>query len=46
MHSLIKSNVIDTVVFTSENEGLWAHFPGDSETYITRNYTFFNFTNP
>ena len=28
-----------------ENEGLWAHFPGDTNTTITRNFTFFKLIN-
>lgn len=34
------------VVMTASTEGLWAHVPGETETVIIREYTFFNFTNP
>lgn len=30
---------------TSDNEGLWAHFPGDTDTIIVRNFTFFKLHN-
>jgi hypothetical protein len=29
-----------------DNEFLWAHLPGSTQTFIHRNFTFFNFTNP
>jgi len=41
----IKQTAIDMVVIAPGNEGFWAHFPGDSKTMITRNWTFFNITN-
>ena len=31
---------------TKQTQNLWAHIPGDTETLVMRNYTFFNFTNP
>ena len=39
------NGAIDQAILTPDNEGLWAHFPGDSGTVITRNYSFFNLTN-
>lgn len=30
---------------TPSNEGFWGHFPGDTETIILRNFTFFKFDN-
>lgn len=44
--SLINSEAKKGIVMTNENENLWAHIPGDTQTDIIRNYTFFNFTNP
>ena len=45
LENMIKSQAIDQVVMTSENEGLWAHFPGDTRTRILRNFTFFRLMN-
>lgn len=33
------------VIMGPDNEGLWAHFPGDTATIIVRNFTFFKFDN-
>ena len=35
----------DQVIMTPSNEGLWGHFPGDTDTIIIRNFTFFYFDN-
>jgi hypothetical protein len=45
IHALIKSAAIKQAILSPDNEGLWAHFPGDSQTDIYRNWTFFNITN-
>jgi hypothetical protein len=46
---LIQKAIVDLakekVIMTSENEGQWAHFPGDTGTIIIRNFTFFKFEN-
>ena len=42
---LATNAAIDQAILTHENEGLWAKFPGESGTVITRNYSFFNITN-
>ena len=42
---MIVEQVIDQVIMKHENEGLWAHFPGDTNTTITRNFTFFKLIN-
>lgn len=41
----IVQQAIDQAVLGPDNEKFWAHFPGDSGTIITRNYSFFNLTN-
>lgn len=43
--SAIKNMSIEQTIFTEDNQGLWAHFPGDSNVDVTRNFTFFNLTN-
>jgi hypothetical protein len=35
----------EQVIMGPQNEGLWAHFPGDTATIIVRNFTFFYFDN-
>jgi hypothetical protein len=35
----------EQVIMTPSNEGLWGHFPGDTDTTILRNFTFFYFDN-
>ena len=45
LERMIVSQAIDQVVMTSDNEGQWAHFPGDTGTEITRNFTFFKLLN-
>lgn len=35
----------EQVILTSANEGLWAHIPGDTDSKIIRNFTFFKFDN-
>lgn len=46
LHSVILQKAIDQVTLQSSNEGTWAHFPGDTNTIITRNFTFFTLENP
>jgi hypothetical protein len=41
----IVSQAIGQAILSPDNENFWAHFPGESKTVITRNYSFFNFTN-
>lgn len=36
---------IEQVILKEDNEKLWAHFPGDSQVEIVRNYTFFTLDN-
>lgn len=43
---LISSQAAEQVPMAPNNEFLWSHIPGITETYIHRNFTFFNFTNP
>jgi hypothetical protein len=45
IQSVIVQQAKDQVIMSSANEGLWGHFPGDSNTIITRNYTFFDLIN-
>lgn len=45
IQSMIKEQAIDQVIMKKENEGMWAHFPGDTDTIITRNFTFFQLLN-
>jgi len=45
LESIIKTQAIEQVVMGPENEGMWAHFPGDTDTVITRNFTFFKILN-
>lgn len=45
IHSLIVKKAIEQSVLSPDNEKLWAHFPGETETIITRNYSFFNLIN-
>lgn len=44
--SLIDSQAKSGIVMTPDNENLWAHIPGGTNTITYRNFTFFNFTNP
>ena len=45
LQNTIISQSIDKVVMTHENEGQWAHFPGDTRTVIIRNFTFHRLMN-
>lgn len=45
IQSQIVQQSIDKAILSPDNENFWAHFPGDSKTIITRNYSFFNWTN-
>ena len=45
IQSQIVQQAIDKAVLSPDNQNIWAHIPGDSKTIITRNYSFFNFTN-
>jgi len=45
IQSIIVQQAKDQVIMTSANEGLWGHFPGDSDTIIVRNFTFFHLNN-
>ena len=45
IQNTIVQQSIDQVIMKHENEGLWAHFPGDTNTTITRNFTFFRLMN-
>lgn len=44
--ALINGQAKDGVVLTSGTENLWAHIPGDTDTLVLRNYTFFDLENP
>ena len=46
LHSVILQKAIEQVTFKADNEGTWAHFPGETNTTITRNFTFFTLENP
>lgn len=45
LQSKIVDLAIDQVILKPENEGLWAHFPGDSAVDIIRNFTFLELLN-
>ena len=45
IQSQIVQQAIDQAILSPDNEKFWAHFPGDSNTIITRNYSFFHLTN-
>lgn len=45
IHSLVVKGAIQQAVLSKDNENFWAHFPGESNTVITRNYSFFNLIN-
>lgn len=45
IESMIVEQAKEQVIMTSDNEGLWAHFPGDTDTIIVRNFTFFKLHN-
>ncbi|CAD8186309.1 unnamed protein product [Paramecium octaurelia] len=44
--SVIKSQAQDEAIMSSSNYALWGQIPGDTQTYLTRDFTFFQFTNP
>ena len=46
LHNVIVEKAIDQVTLQPNNEGTWAHFPGDTDTVITRNFTFHKIENP
>jgi hypothetical protein len=41
----IVSQAKENVIISSVNEGRWAHFPGETDTQIMRNFTFFKLNN-
>ena len=45
LHYLATQSAIDQAVMGPDTEKYWAHFPGESGTIITRNFSFFNMTN-
>lgn len=45
LHGQIISGAIEQAILSKDNEGLWAHFPGDTNTIITRNFSFFDLVN-
>ncbi|CAD8079287.1 unnamed protein product [Paramecium primaurelia] len=46
LHSIIKSQAQDEAIMSSSNYALWGQVPGDTKTYLKRDFTFFQFTNP
>lgn len=45
LHSQIVSGAIQQSILSEDNENLWAHFPGSTNTIITRNFSFFDLVN-
>lgn len=45
IHNVIVNTAINEAILSPDNQKFWEKFPGESGTVITRNYSFFNFTN-
>lgn len=45
IHGQIVTTVTEQATLTPDNEGMWAHIPGQTATIITRNYSFFQIVN-
>ena len=45
IHSAIVNTAINSAILSKDTQKFWESFPGESGTVITRNYSFFNFTN-
>ena len=46
IHTAIVNTAINSAILSPDNQKFWESFPGESGTVITRNYSFFNFTQP
>lgn len=46
LQSLVDSAILDSVRLTPDTYDLWGANPGSSNITTSRNFTFYNFTNP
>ncbi|KAL4503018.1 hypothetical protein ABPG72_014247 [Tetrahymena utriculariae] len=46
INAIIQKQVASQITMTDSNSGMWADIPGDTNAFIVRNFTFFEFKNP